>query len=62
LITSANYDEFRIRELERDNLDLIIANRGKAYLVEQQRKELSGFFAQLLAANRKVGELEAKPL
>jgi hypothetical protein len=50
------------RELERENLDLNIANRGKDFLIEQMQKERTGFFDQLLAANRKVGELETKLL
>ena len=50
------------KELERKNLDLKIANRGKDYLIEQLQKERSGFFDQLLAANRKVGELETRLL
>jgi hypothetical protein len=52
----------RTRELERENLDLKIANRGKDFLIEQMQKERTGFFDQLLAANRKVGELETKLL
>jgi hypothetical protein len=50
----------QLRELERENLDLKIANRGKDFLIEQMQKERTGFFDQLLAANRKVGELETK--
>ena len=50
------------RELERENLDLKIANRGKDFLIEQMQKERTGFFDQLLAANRKVGELETRLL
>jgi len=55
-------DSERTRELERENLDLKIANRGKDYLIEQMQKERTGFFDQLLQANRKVGELETKLL
>lgn len=55
-------DEARVRELERENLDLKIANRGKDYLIEQIQKERTGFFDQLLTANRKVGELETRLL
>jgi hypothetical protein len=57
---SAN--ESRVKELERENLDLKIANRGKDYLIEQMQKERNGFFDQLLTANRKVGESETKLL
>jgi hypothetical protein len=52
----------QVKELKRENLDLKIANRGKDYLIEQLQKERGGFFDQLLAANRKVGELETKLL
>ena len=55
-------DSGRTRELARENLDLKIANRGKDYLIEQMQKERTGFFDQLLAANRKVGELETRLL
>ncbi len=52
----------RVKELERENLDLKIANRGKDYLIDQLKDERTGFFEQLLTANRKVGELESKLL
>jgi hypothetical protein len=52
----------RVKELERENLDLKIANRGKDMFIEQMQKERNGFFDQLLAATRKVGELETKLL
>ena len=55
-------DNDQVKELERENLDLKIANRGKDYLIEQLQKERGGFFDQLLSANRKVGELETKLL
>jgi hypothetical protein len=55
-------DESHIRELERENWDLKIANRGKDYLIEQIQKERTGFFDQLLNANRRLGELENKLL
>jgi hypothetical protein len=48
--------------LERENWDLKIANRGKDYLIEQIQKERTGFFDQLLNANRRLGELESKLL
>jgi hypothetical protein len=60
--TGSESDNDQVKELERENLDLKIANRGKDYLIEQLHKERSGFFDQLLAANRKVGELETKLL
>jgi hypothetical protein len=55
-------DNDRVKELERENLDLKITNRGKDYLIEQMQKERDGFFNQLLTANRKMGELETKLL
>jgi len=55
-------DGERTRELERENLDLKIANRGKDFLIEQMQKERSGIFNEPLAVNRKVSELETKLL
>jgi hypothetical protein len=55
-------DESRVNELERENLDLKITNRGKDFLIEQMQKERNVFFDQLLSANRKVGELGTKLL
>ncbi|MBU6411492.1 MAG: hypothetical protein KGR98_14005, partial [Verrucomicrobia bacterium] len=52
----------QVKELERENLDLKIANRGKDFLIEQLQKERGGFFEQLLTANRKMGELESRLL
>jgi hypothetical protein len=59
----------RIRELEREVLDLKIANRGKDYFIEELRKDREDFTAErrdyvekLMASNRKVGELETKLL
>jgi hypothetical protein len=55
-------DNDRVKELERENLDLKITNRGKDYLIEQMQKERDGFFDQLLTTNRKIGELETRLL
>ena len=55
-------DNDRVKELERENLDLKITNRGKDFLIEQMEKERNGFFDQLLTANRKMGELETRLL
>ena len=55
-------EKSRVTELERENLDLKIANRGKDYLIDQLKDERTGFFEQLLTANRKVGELENRLL
>jgi hypothetical protein len=51
-----------VKELEKQNLDLKITNRGKDFFIEQLQKERTGIFDQLLQANRKVGELETKLL
>jgi hypothetical protein len=55
-------DNDRVKELERENLDLKITNRGKDFLIEQMQKERDGFFNQLLTTNRKMGELENRLL
>ena len=62
MATAKTGDERKVQELERENLDLKIANRGKDYLIDQMQKERTGFFDQLLTANRKMGELETKLL
>ena len=51
-----------MRELERENLDLIIMNKGKDYLIDQLQKERKNFWEQLLAVTREMGALEAKLL
>jgi hypothetical protein len=56
----ADAEAERVKELERENLDLKIANRGKDLFIDQLKTERNGFFGQLLAANRRVGELETK--
>ena len=55
-------DDVRVKELEKENLDLKITNRGKDFFIEQIQKERAGILDQLLQANRKVGELETKLL
>jgi signal recognition particle GTPase len=57
-VTSA--DSRILQELEREILDLKIANRGKDYLISELNKERKTFFDQLLVANRTVGQLETK--
>ena len=59
----------KIRELEKEVLDLKITNRGKDYFIEQLQKERDGFAQErqgyvekLMLFNRKVGELETKVL
>jgi hypothetical protein len=51
-------DGRKIQELEREILDLKIANRGKDYLIDQLKSERTGFFEKLLSANQTVGQLE----
>jgi signal recognition particle GTPase len=53
-------DEQRVQELEREVMDLKIANRGKDYLIDQLKGERTGFFEKLLSATRTVGQLETK--
>ena len=60
--TVSEIEKSRGKELERENLDLKIANRGKDYLIDQLKNERTGFFEQLLTANKKMGELETKLL
>jgi hypothetical protein len=59
--------EEKIAELERENLDLKITNRGKDYFVEELRKDRENFEVvrkemtqQLIDQSRRVGELEVK--
>jgi hypothetical protein len=58
--TATAADEKRVLELEREIVDLKIANRGKDYLIDQLKDERVGFFEKLLSANRTVGQLETK--
>ena len=53
-------DERKVQELERQVVDLNIANRGKDYLIDQLKGERADFFEKLLTANRAVGQLETK--
>jgi len=53
-------DDRKLQELEREILDLKIANRGKDYLIDQLKVERSSFFDKLMLANRTVGQLETK--
>jgi hypothetical protein len=53
-------NEGKVQELEREIMDLKIANRGKDYLIDQLKDERAGFFEKLLSAHRTVGQLETK--
>jgi len=55
-------DEQKVQELEREIMDLKIANRGKDYLIDQLKGERTGFFDQILTASRKMGKLENRLL
>jgi hypothetical protein len=55
-------DDRKVQEMEREIMDLKIANRGKDYLIDQLNKERTGFFEKLLSATRTVGQLETKLL
>src|SRR5207245_1471712 len=59
--------EARIKELELENLDLKITNRGKDYFVEELKKERESFETvrkemtqQLIEQSQRVGELQVK--
>jgi hypothetical protein len=59
--------EERIKELERENLDLKITNRGKDYFVEELKKEREFFETvrrdmtqKLIEQSQRVGELQVK--
>ena len=59
--------EERIKELERENIDLKITNRGKDYFVEELKKEREYFEVvrremtqQLIAQSERVGELQVQ--
>lgn len=58
--TTTAVEERKLQELERQIMDLKIANRGKDYLIDQLKGERTGFFEKLLSANRTVGRLETK--
>ena len=60
--TDETADERKVQELEREILDLKIANRGKDMFIDQLKGERTGFFEKLLSANRTVGQLETKLL
>jgi hypothetical protein len=58
-----NHSESReIRELENEIRDLQITNKAKDIVIEKMEKERVGFFEQVISANRKMGELEARLL
>jgi hypothetical protein len=50
----------RIQELERQIMDLKIANRGKDHFIELMKQERSGFIERLQATIWTLGQLETK--
>ena len=62
-------DDETVTELQKELMDLKIANRGKDYFIEQLQKERESFaderkdyVEKLMTFNRKVGELETRLL
>ena len=53
-------DTQRIQELEREILDLKIANRGKDHFIEMMKAERNGFFEKLQSTSQALGQLETK--
>ena len=53
-------DDRKLQELERENMDLKIANRSEDYQIGELNKERTTFFDQRLIANRTLGQLETK--
>jgi len=58
--TAQATEDRKVQEMEREIMDLKIANRGKDYLIDQLKSERTGFFEKLLSVNRTVGTLETK--
>jgi chromosome segregation ATPase len=53
-------DTGRVRELEKEVMDLKITNRGKDYFIEQLQKERDGVLNQIAGLSRQVGQLETQ--
>jgi hypothetical protein len=60
IAAAKNAEDQKVKEQEREIMDLKIANRGKDMFIDQLKNERAGFFDQLLSANRTVGQLETK--
>ncbi len=52
----------RVKELERQNRDLEIANRAKDFYLERLEKERGQYVEKLVGMSRYVGELETQVL
>ena len=50
----------RIRELEKEVIDLKITNRGKDFFIERLQEERETHVERLMTLSRKVGELETE--
>jgi hypothetical protein len=57
---SNGFEERELKDLENEIRDLQITNKAKDIVIEQMQKERTGFFDQVISANRKMGEMEAK--
>lgn len=55
-------DADELAELQKENLDLKITNRGKDYFIEQMKIEREGLLKQLVDSSHRVGQLETKLL
>ena len=55
-------DRSKVLELEKEVMDLRILNKGKDFFIEQLKTERQDFFEEVVAANRKVGELQNRLL
>lgn len=55
-------DADKVKELEKEVMDLRILNAGKDYFIDQLKKERDGMTAQLIETSREVGQLETKLL
>jgi len=51
-----------LKDLDNQIRDLQITNKAKDIVIEQMQKERAGFIDQMMASNRKVGELENRLL
>jgi hypothetical protein len=58
--TSPESGDGRIKELEKENLDLKITNRGKDFFIEQLQKEREGLIQQVVGFSHQVGQLETE--
>jgi hypothetical protein len=55
-------DVGKVRELEREIMDLKIANRGKDMFIEQMGKDRAMLLQEVSSSNRRIGQLETRLL